>query len=187
MIYYLIYFKVSIKYPSAAKERLISGDFAEVVKYLALGLPRAACRVMWESKAKSDIKDILISHLDSELQSLCSAKERSVLSDTSCQQLLHFSLERFDNEFRSKAPVTNDILDCLCTSSRQKKAKRTTGKCSERIMQKILCVKSMVASMLLNCRCPSLSALSSQIGLIVRHSGAGRTVSVNKNDMKLTS
>ena len=176
---YISYFKVSIKYPSGAKEKLISGKFAEVVKYLALGIPKAACNVMWNSMSKSDMKDILISHLDSELQTLCATKSKSVLSETSGQKLLDFSLEKFDIELRSNAPLTNDILDCLCTSSRQKKKMRTTEQFSESMLQKISCVKLMVASMLLNCRCPSLSALSSTIGLIVRHSGAGRTVSTN--------
>lgn len=159
-------------------------EFAEVVKYLALSVPKSVCRVMWNSKEKSYMKDIFITQLDSELQTLCSTKNSSVLSESNGEELLQFSLEKFDSELQSKAPITNEVLECLCASSRQKKKKRASGEMSERTIKKTLSVKLMVASMLLNCRCPRLSVLSSRIGLIVRYSGAGRMVSlINKKKL----
>lgn len=167
-------------YPSSTKQQNVAPEFAEAVKYLALGVPKSACRVMWNSKAKSHMKDIFITYLDSELQTLCSTTNNSVLRESNGEELLQFSLERFDSELQSKVPITNEVLECLCTSSRQKKEKRANGEMSERTVKKTLLIKLMVASMLLNCRYPRLSALSSRIGLIVRYSRVGRMVSPNK-------
>ena len=154
----------------------MSGAFAEAVKYLALDLPKAACKVLWNSKARTDIKDILMSSMDLEMQKFCSSKNPSLLRESNGKELLKFSLEEFDKELRSRAPLTNDLLDILCTSARQKKEKRShDGESSQ--AKKISAVRQTVASMILNCRCPELSALACRVGLIVRHSGAGRSVS----------
>ena len=107
-------------------------EFAEAMKYLALSVPKSVCRVMWNSKEKSYMKDIFITQLDSELQTLCSTKNSSVLSESNGEELLQFSLEKFDSELQSKAPITNKVLKCLCASSRQKKKKRASGEMSER-------------------------------------------------------
>ena len=152
----------------------MSGAFAEAVKYLALDLPKAACKVLWNSKARTDIKDILMSSMDLEMQKFCSSKNPSLLRESNGKELLKFSLEEFDKELRSQAPLTNDLLDILCTSTRQKKEKRShDGESSQ--AKKIPAVRQTVASMILNC--PELSALACRVGLIVRHSGAGRSVS----------
>ena len=84
------------------------------------------CRVMWNSKEKWYMKDIFITQLDSELQTLCSTKNSSVLSKSNGEELLQFSLEKFDSELQSNAPITNKVLECLCASSRQKKKKRAS-------------------------------------------------------------
>ena len=152
----------------------MSGAFAEAVKYLALDLPKAACKVLCNSKARTDIKDILMSSMDLEMQKFCSSKNPSLLRESNGKELLKFSLEEFDKELRSRAPLTNDLLDILCTSTRQKKEKRShDGESSQ--AKKISAVRQTVASMILNC--PELSALACRVGLIVRHSGAGRSVS----------
>ena len=88
------------------------------------------------------------------------------------------NLKECEDELRTKAPVTNDLLDMLCTSSRQKKHKRSgSAEVSETRAERATSVRLTVASMILYCRCPQLAALSTRIGLIVRHSGSGRMVS----------
>ena len=74
----------------------MSGAFAEAVKYLALDLPKAACKVLWNSKARTDIKDILMSSMDLEMQKFCSSKNPSLLRESNGKELLKFSLEEFD-------------------------------------------------------------------------------------------
>lgn len=158
----------------------MEGEYAEAVKCLALGLPKIACKILWNSDAKSHLKDIIVSHLDCEMKSFCSTSNPSILRDSTHHghdEMLQFSLEKFDEEIRAKAPVTNDVLESLCLSARQKRIKRTDGELSTKRANKALCVKITVCSMMLNCRCPQLSALSKRIGMIVRHSGASRTVS----------
>ena len=115
-----------------------------------------------------------MSSMDLEMQKFCSSKNPSLLRESNGKELLKFSLEEFDKELRSRAPLTNDLLDILCTSTRQKKEKRShDGESSQ--AKKISAVRQTVASMILNC--PELSALACRVGLIVRHSGAGRSVS----------
>ena len=88
------------------------------------------------------------------------------------------NLKEFEAELRTKAPVTNDLLDMLCTSSRQKKYKRSgSAEVSKTKAERATSARLTVASMILYCRCPQLAALSTQIGLIVRHSRSGRMVS----------
>jgi hypothetical protein len=89
----------------------VGTEFAEAMKYLALSVPKSVCRVMWNSKEKSYMKDIFIRQLDSELQTLCSTKNSSVHSESNGEELLQFSLEKFDSELQSKAPITNKVLN----------------------------------------------------------------------------
>ena len=85
------------------------------------------------------------------------------------------NLKEFEAELRTKAPVTNDILDMLC---RQKKYKRSgSAEVSETKAERATSARLTVASMILYFRCPQLAALSTRIGLIVRHSRSGRMVS----------
>ena len=55
------------------------------------------------------------------MQSVCSSKNNSLLR----KSVTALNLKEFEDELRTKAPVTNDLLDMLCTSSRQKKHKRS--------------------------------------------------------------
>ena len=64
-------FYVSIQYASGAKQTVLSGIFAEAVKCLALDWPKAACKVLWNSKSRTDIKDILMSNMDLEMHKFC--------------------------------------------------------------------------------------------------------------------
>ena len=150
----------------------MTGHYAEVVKWLALGLPKAACKVLWKNDARTFLKDLVFKDMDSEIQSLC-----STASPVLRGEVMQFSLKTFDEEFRNKAPLTNELLELLCTSQSQKKKKRSGGAVSKRRTEKASAVKSTTASMILNSRCPELSALATRIGLIVRHAGAGRLVS----------
>ena len=88
------------------------------------------------------------------------------------------NLKECEDELRTKAPVTNNLLDMLCTSSWQKKYKRSgSAEVSETKAERATSAQLTVASMILYCRCPQLAALSTRIGLIVRHSRSGRMVS----------
>lgn len=101
------------------------------------------------------------------MQSLCSTSKPSILREgTLTGDETVFSLEKFEEEIRENAPLTNNVLEI----------KRSDGEVSNARINKALCVKLTVCSMMLNCRCPQLSVLSSRIGIIVRHSGASRTV-----------
>ena len=98
------------------KEKVLIGHHAEVVKWLALGLPKAACKVLWKNETRTFLKDLLLKDVNSEIQSLCSTASL-VLSG----EVMQFSLQAFNEEFRNKAPLTNELLECLCTSQNQKK------------------------------------------------------------------
>ena len=73
------------------------------MKYLALGLPKAACKVLWNSESRSYLKELILSEMDSEMQSVCSTANPSVLRD----DLMKFNLEDFEKDFSTKAPLTN--------------------------------------------------------------------------------
>ena len=62
-------------------------------------------------------------------------------------------------------------------SARQKAAKKSSSE-ENSGTKKASVERLTIASMLLNCRNPELSPLCLQIGPIVRHSGAGRTVNI---------
>lgn len=150
-----------------------------VVKCLALGLSGPACKILWKSDARSYLKDILVSHMDREMQLLCSTSKPSIFREgTLTGDETVFSLEKFEEEIRENAPLTNNVLESLCLLARQKQIKRSDGEVSNAQINKAMCIKLTVCSMMLNCRCPQLSVLSSRIGIIVRHSGASRTVSM---------
>ena len=109
------------------------------------------------------------------MQSVCSSKNNSLLR----KSVMALNLKEFEDELRTKAPVTNDLfLDMLCTSSPQKKHKLSvSSEVSETKAERATSVQLTVASMILYCRCPQLAALSTRIGLIVRDFGSGRMVS----------
>ena len=123
---------------------------------------------------KVHLKELLFEEMELEMQSVCSSKNNSLLR----KSVTALNLKEFEDELRTKAPVTNDLLDMLCTSSRQKKYKRSgSAEVSETKAERATSAQLTVASMILYCRCPQLAALSTQIGLIVRHSRSGRMVS----------
>lgn len=174
-------FQVTIAYPSETKSKHLEGHYGEVSKYLALGLPKKACKVLWNSKEKDHLKELLFSEIDNELQGLCSTSNPSLLREcSSAATLLDFSLDMFTDELYLRAPLLNDLMGRLCLSERQKKRQRSgTAVASDRSQQKLsraAVVKASVISMVLNCRCDDLLALSVRTGLIVRLSGAGRKV-----------
>lgn len=142
-----------IQFPSGKKEKFLEGQYAEVVKCLAFGLPNTACKILWESDAKIYLKEILVSHMDHEMQSFCSTSDPSILREYTRQDddRTHFSLQKFEEEICTKAPLTNDVLKSLCLSSRQKKSDTHASKTR---INKALCVKLTVCSMILKCRCP---------------------------------
>lgn len=168
-------FKVTITF-SLEKKKIISDEYADAVKYLALDLPKAACKALLQSKTiKVHLKELLFEEMELEMQSVCSSKNNSLLR----KRVMALNLKEFEDELRTKAPVTNDLfLDMLCTSSPQKKHKLSaSSEVLETKAERATSVRLTVASMILYCRCPQLAALSTRIGLIVRDFGSGRMVS----------
>lgn len=113
------------------------------------------------------------------MQSICSTANPSVLRD----DLIKFNLEDFEKEFSTKAPLTNDeLLQILRTSERQKKKQRSAiAEVLNAKTKRASSVRLTAASLILNCRCPQMSALCTRVGLIVRHAGSGRLVSTDFN------
>ena len=105
------------------KGKVLEGEYADqAVKCLALGLLKIACKILWKYDAKSHLKDIIVSHLDCEMKSFCSTSNPSILRDSTHHghEEMLFSLEKFDEEIRAKAAVTNDVVESLYLSARQK-------------------------------------------------------------------
>ena len=92
-------FQVTINYPSETKSKHLEGHYGEICKYLALGLPKNACKVLWNSKDKTHLKELLFSEIDNELQGLCSTSNPCLLrKHSSAANLLNFSLDMFSEE-----------------------------------------------------------------------------------------
>ena len=110
------------------RKRFWKGNI-EVVKCLALGLPNTACKILRKSDAKIYLKDILVSHMDQEMQSFCSMSSPSILRECTGQDddRTLFSLQKFEEEICAKATLPNDILESLCLSSRQKQKNLTVA------------------------------------------------------------
>lgn len=107
-----LFFKVTITFPSEKKKKIISDKYADTVKYLALDLSKAACKALLQSKTmKVHLKELLFEEMELEVQSVCSSKNNSLLR----KSVTALNLKEFEDELRTKAPVTNDLLDMLCT------------------------------------------------------------------------
>ena len=97
-------------------------------------------------------------------------KEPSLLRQTHHNVLPSFKLAAFDEELKTKAPLTNELLCTLCVS---KVKKRKLGN-----REQVNKVIATIAAIMLQNRCPQISALAHRIGLILRFSGAGQMVNI---------
>ena len=89
---------------------------------------------------------------------------------------LAFTLEILVNELEKRAPIVWETIQLLSMSKRKKIQARSSTKSKENIVNVPLCATA--AAMLLKSRHPEMSALAYRNGLIIRHSGAGSTVSI---------
>lgn len=143
---------------------------------MSLGLPTQAYKLLLNiPEAKEIVKQSVINIFNDELKGLASS---SILKCTSPSQLIEFSLDKFVAELTEKAPETFHLLEVLCTSERKKARRKSQRNVSmEEEQACIPVVIPTLASMIMHSRCSYLSAVAYRIGLLVKYSGAGRTVS----------
>ena len=72
-------FQVTLTYPSETRKKHIGGHYGEICKFLALGLPKNACKILWNNKEKGHLKELLFSETDKELQGLRSTLNQNLL------------------------------------------------------------------------------------------------------------
>ena len=138
---------------------------------MALGLPRLALATLLKTvPGVTEAKKVLFKKMEEELMDLTSTKEPSVLRQSRHDLLPSFEMTDFVEEFKAKAPLTTELLNTLCVS-KAKKRKQENG-------EQVNTVIATIASIMLQNRCPQMSALAYRIGLILRFSGAGQMVSM---------
>lgn len=118
----------------------------------------------------TEAKKLLLKEMEEELTGLTSTKEPSVLRQSRHDLLPSFKMANFVEELKAKAPLTTELLNTLSVS-KAKKRKQKNG-------EQVNTVIPTIAAIILQNRCPQMSALAYRIGLILRFSGAGQMVSI---------
>jgi len=138
---------------------------------MALELPKLALAALLKtSSGITEAKKLLFKEMEEELMGLTSSKEPSVLRQSRHDLSPSFKMADFAEEFKSKAPLTTELLNSLCVS-KAKKRKHENG-------EQVSTVIATIGAIMLQNRCPQMSALAYRIGLILRFSGAGQMVSI---------
>ena len=141
---------------------------AHVIKYLALGLNKTAVKTAFKNSALAyEMFDAVSELIDNECQTLCRSDSGSVLRCTTPADLVNLKLQDVKNEISLKAPLLTKLLSKICKSKRSKN--RPQIKVNDVIVP-------AVASVILNSRCPEMSAVAYRLGFILRHAGAGMLV-----------
>ena len=142
-------------------------NIASVVINLALGIyPTAFKLALQNQERRKIVEDLFLKIMDNECHEMCKKSSHSVLKDTGVDGRTSFLLNKFEEEFKCKAPLTTKTLTSVCHSKRSRKAT-----CNSNVI-------STVGAIILYSRCPQMSALAYRLGFVMRHAGAGTMVCI---------
>lgn len=90
---------------------------------MALGLPKlASAALLKTSSGITEAKKLLFKEMEEELMGLTSTKEPSVLRQSRHDLLPSFKMADFAEQFKSKAPLTTELLNSLCLEGKKTQA-----------------------------------------------------------------
>lgn len=138
----------------------MSDNIGSVVMYLALGTYKQSARKAFDTpELKNIFQDLFTDAMNKECERMCKKSTGCVLRSTKPDELTRFILAKFDEEFAKMAPITYSVIGSLCLSKRSRRGE------ADRI------IVATIASVVLQSRCPSMSALAYRIGILLRHAG----------------
>ena len=112
--------KISVKFPSVTKHRVLEDDFAKIGKALLRGDYGSIAKVVTTSSIlRKEVLERLLKLLTKEIDNLCSTKNPSLLRGTTKEKLLTFKLEKLCDEWELRAPLFSSFLRACCLKSDQ--------------------------------------------------------------------
>ena len=128
--------------------------------HLALKSYKASATLALDTPELNNIfQDLFMNAMDKECEHLCKKSTHCVLRRTKNDELTKFKLAKFYEEFMKMAPITASVIASLCQSRRSRRKEADHN------------VIATVASIILQSRCPSMSALAYRLGILLKHAG----------------
>ena len=141
---------------------------ALIIQYFALGIHNLGAKKAYGTpELRTLIQELVTSEMNREREQMCKTSTGCVLKNTQHDKLTNFELAVFNDEFTKMAPVTANVLASLCKPKRSKK---------ETVDHNVV---ATIASTILRCRCPDMSAVAYRIGILLRHYGTGTQACTN--------
>ena len=162
-----------IQYPSVTRNiQVKSASVSSIIASLATGNYNNIIKKIAENQELLPfLKKWVQDKISDEVASIVSVKRPSILSLTSCDDLLKLKNEDIINELKEKAPLLHLVLQSATTSPRRRK-KIFDGLVKDRSQ----CCLVMSFSVLMRARSPTHGALAYRISMILHHSGAKKRV-----------
>ena len=99
---------VKVKWPSKNKERKLPEDLESLGKMLVRGTYKQIASAAWKNaNIKKELIELMSKDIDKECTQLCSKKNPSCLRKTDKENIMSFTMEKFYNELRERAPLLN--------------------------------------------------------------------------------
>lgn len=112
---------VKVKWPSKNKERKLPEDLQSLGKMLVRGTYKQIANAAWKNaNIKKELIKLMARDIDKECTQLCSKKNPSCLRKTDKESLLSFTMEKFYDELRERAPLFHSMMSAASVNSRSR-------------------------------------------------------------------
>lgn len=110
--------RVKIQWPTKDKERKLPEDLESLGKMLVRGTYKQIANAAWKSPClKQELTVLILKEVEKESTGLCSKKRPSCLRMTDEASMLSFSMEKFEEELKERAPLFHSILSAASINS----------------------------------------------------------------------
>ncbi len=109
------YVTVKVHWESKESTRTLPDELESLGKMLCRGTYTQIARAAWRCKqVREQIVVLFLKDVDRECSQICSKKNPSILRQTDKQSILNFSLQKLDEELKSRTPLLRSVMMVAC-------------------------------------------------------------------------
>lgn len=152
---------VKVQWPSQTSDRILPADLCSLGKMMCRGTYTQIARAAWKNaKIREQLIMLFLKEIDKESCNLCSSKEPSILRMTKKNDILNFTMTKFEKELKERTPLLHSVL--LTASVRRRRNTEDLFWIPAVCMAAAVCLKN---------RCPSMTAVQLLNTIFIQHSG----------------
>ena len=153
---------VTVQWKSRTSSRILPHDLQSIGKMLCRGTYTQVARAAWRcTKIREHIILLFLKEINRECANMCSKKNPSILRKINKEDIVNFSLTKFEDELRKRTPLLRSVLMAasICKSSLER---------SYLYWMPAVC---MASSICLKNRSPHMTVVQLLNTIFIQHSG----------------